>query len=85
MDHDAVQDVFADFINSQGLNPQQIAFVRRVIDYIERNGYIKETEDLIKPPFDVPANMFQLFSGAKLTELVRLINSVKDNAEMHMA
>jgi hypothetical protein len=29
--------------------------------------------------------MFQLFSGAKLTELMRLINSVKDNAQMHMA
>jgi len=85
MDHAAVQEVFADFINSQGLNPQQIAFVDRVIVYIEKNGYIKETEDLIKPPFDTPANLFQLFSGEKLSRLLTLINGVKDNAERHMA
>lgn len=85
MDHDAVQDVFADFINSQGLNTQQINFVKRIIAYIETNGYIREVDDLIKPPFDSPANLFQLFSGARLTELLKLINGVKENAERHMA
>ena len=85
MDHDAVQEVFADFINTQNLNPRQIAFVNRVISYIETNGYIREVDDLTRPPFDVPANLFQLFSGAKLTELLRLINGLKENAEVHMA
>ena len=85
MDHDAVQEVFADFINTQGLNAQQINFVKRVIAYIETNGYIREVEDLIKPPFDAPANLFQLFSGSRLEELLRLINGVKENAGKHMA
>ena len=53
--------------------------------YIEKNGYIGETEDLIKPPFDTPANLFQLFSGPRLAELLRLINGVKKNAGQHCA
>ena len=40
---------------------------------------------LIKPPFDAPANLFQLFSGSRLEELLRLINGVKENAGKHMA
>ena len=85
MDHDAVQEVFADFINSEKLNTQQIAFVNRVITYIETNGYIREVEDLTRPPFDMPANIFQLFDDTKTSELVNLINGIKDNAEKHMA
>ena len=48
-------------------------------------NYTHFTVDLIKPPFDAPANLFQLFSGSRLTELLRLINEVKENAGKHMA
>ena len=85
MDHGAVQEVFADFINRQGLNPRQIQFVNRVIQYIETNGYIRATEDLIKPPFDRPANILQLFDEPRRRELLRLINGIRENAERHRA
>ena len=85
MDHDAVMAAFADFIESEHLNTQQINFVNKVIAYVEKNGYIKDMGDLLKPPFDKPTNFFILFDDAKQRHLVQAINNVRENAERHMA
>ena len=40
LEHGAAMQAFSDFISDQSLNQQQIAFVHKVIQYIEQNGYI---------------------------------------------
>ena len=59
---------------------KQIAFVQKVIHYIEQNGYVESKAVLMKPPFDQPILFTRLFDGKTGSELMETINSVKENA-----
>lgn len=80
LDHDAAMQAFSKFINDESLNAKQIAFVQKVIHYIEQNGYAESKAVLMKPPFDQPILFTRLFDGKTGSELMETINSVKENA-----
>lgn len=80
LDHDAAMQAFADFINDNVLSDQQIAFVHRVVDYVELNGYMDPAE-LTKAPFDRPFSFIKLFDAAQQRKLVSTIRQIKENAE----
>ncbi|EHQ92330.1 DEAD/DEAH box helicase family protein [Desulfosporosinus youngiae] len=80
MEYEAAVVVFSEFINDQSLSRAQIAFVKKVIDYIVKNGYIENVSELMKPPFDKPQSLIKLFDGSKQKRLVELVTSIKDNA-----
>lgn len=80
LDHSAAMEAFADFINDESLTEQQIAFVHRVIDYIEANGYMEPTA-LAQAPFDRPQSFVRLFDTEHQLMLVEIIKSIKGNAE----
>ena len=80
LDHDAAMQAFSKFINDESLNAKQIAFVQKVIRYIEQNGYVESKAVLMKPPFDQPILFTRLFDGKTGSELMDTINSVKENA-----
>ena len=84
LDHDAAMEAFSKFINDESLNQKQIAFVHKIINYVEQNGYMEVT-DLQKPPFDKPASIIKLFDNKTRTELINTINSIKDNAVVVVA
>lgn len=79
LDHDAVMQAFAEFINDEGLSDKQIAFVHRVIDHIEKCGYM-EPEALAQPPFDRPQSFARLFDRKRQMLLVTIIKGIKENA-----
>lgn len=79
MDHAATMEAFSNFINDQSLNDAQIAFVSKVISYIEQNGYM-EAEDLRRPPFDKPKGFARLFDAKTGRALMSAIKAVRDNA-----
>lgn len=79
LDHDAIMQAFADFINDEGLSDQQMAFVHRVIDYIEANGYM-EPQTLAQAPFDRPQSFARLFDRTNQMRLVKIIQQIRDNA-----
>ena len=80
LDHQAAMDAFSDFIDDQSLNARQIAFVKRVISYVEKNGYIDNPSDLLKPPFDKPQSFVRIFPLSSQKKLVQNIQQIKDNA-----
>lgn len=80
LDHDAAMQAFSTFINDQSLNPRQIAFVHKIINYIEQNGYMDSVAELTKPPFDKPQSFTKLFDMKTRAALVQTINQVKENA-----
>lgn len=84
LDHDAAMKAFSSFINDESLNQKQIAFVHKIINYVEQNGYMEVT-DLQKPPFDKPASIIKLFDNKTRTKLINTINSIKDNAVVVVA
>ena len=75
----AVMQAFAAFINDEGLNDKQIVFVHRVIDHIEKCGYM-EPEALAQPPFDRPQSFARLFDRKRQMLLVKIIKGIKENA-----
>lgn len=79
MDHDAAMQAFSAFINDASLDQRQIAFVKKIINHIERNGYM-DIDDLKRPPFDMPVTFFKLFDSKTRKALIDSINDVKNNA-----
>lgn len=80
MDEEAIRNEFANFINSQGLNQQQIVFLDKIVDHIKNNGYVETPGVLLEPPFDNPLPMFDLFEQPQIMEIMKIVNSFKQNA-----
>ncbi|HPO77741.1 MAG TPA: type I restriction-modification enzyme R subunit C-terminal domain-containing protein, partial [Thermoclostridium caenicola] len=80
LDYQAACEAFSEFINDQSLNQEQIVFVKKVIDYIVKNGYIENISELMKPPFDKPQSFIRLFDSTKQRKMVETINKIKENA-----
>ena len=73
LDHDAAMDAFSAFINDASLNQKQIAFVHKIINHVEKNGYMEDITELQKPPFDKPVSFSRLFDAARRTAIVSAI------------
>lgn len=80
LDHNAAMDAFSIFINDASLNQNQIAFVHKIINHIEQNGYMEDIKELMKPPFDKPVSFVKLFDMRTRTSLMKKINEIKENA-----
>jgi len=80
MDHESAMQAFSAFISEQSLNQQQIAFVHKVIQYIEQNGYMESVAVLQRPPFDKPISFVRLFDSKARGLLLAVIETVRDNA-----
>ena len=80
LDHESAMAAFSTFINDSSLNQQQIAFILKVINHIENNGYIEDIKILMKPPFDKPYSFIKMFDTKTRTALIQAIESVKNNA-----
>lgn len=73
LDHDAAMQAFSAFINNQSLNQKQIAFVHKIINHIEKIGYMENVAELTKPPFDKPVSFIKLFDAKTRTFLLETI------------
>ena len=80
LDHDAAMEAFSTFINDESLNQKQIAFVMKIINHIEQNGYMDNVADLQKPPFDKPVAFIKMFDAKTRMALIQKINEIKENA-----
>jgi len=80
LDHEAAMQAFSTFINDQSLNQKQIAFVNKIINHIEMNGYMENVAELTKPPFDKPIGFIKLFDAKTRTALMETINQIRENA-----
>ena len=79
LDREAAMEAFADFLNDQSLNEQQISFVKRVVNYVVDNGYM-EPQALMQPPFDRPKSFVRMFTTQQQRNLLTAINTIRDNA-----
>lgn len=80
LDHEAAMQAFSQFINDHSLNQKQIAFVHKIINHIEQNGYMENVTELQNPPFDKPISFVKLFDARTRAALLAAINKVKENA-----
>ena len=80
LEHGAAMEAFSEFINNESLNQRQIAFVNKVINHIEQNGYMEDVTDLQKPPFDKPVSVTKLFDSETVRTLMAKIENIRENA-----
>lgn len=80
LDHEAAMQAFSAFINDQSLDRKQIAFVNKIINHIELNGYMENITELTKPPFDKIISFVKLFDAKTRTALMEAINQIRENA-----
>ena len=80
LDHDAAMEAFSSFINDASLNQKQIAFFHKIINHIEKNGYMEDIKELQKPPFDKPVSFIKLFDAKRRIEIMKTIQSITENA-----
>ncbi len=80
LDHNAAMEAFSEFINDQSLNQKQIAFVHKIINHVEQNGYMENVAVLAKPPFDKPLGFTKLFDKNTQKALMEAINQFRENA-----
>ncbi len=80
LDHTAAMEAFSAFINDESLNQKQIAFVNKIINHVEKNGYMEDITELQKPPFDKPVSFIKLFDPKRRTEIMETIKSITENA-----
>lgn len=66
---------FANFLNDQSLNEQQISFVKRVVNYVVENGYM-EPVALTQPPFDRPQSFIRMFNSQQQLDLMAVIKGL---------
>ena len=80
LDHNAAMDAFSAFINDASLNQKQIAFVMKIINHIEQNGYMDNVADLQKTTFDKQIAFIKMFDAKTRTALIQKITEIKENA-----
>ncbi|MBR3515729.1 MAG: DEAD/DEAH box helicase, partial [Lachnospiraceae bacterium] len=85
LDHEAAMNAFSKFIDDEALNQKQIAFVHKIINHVEQNGYMEDVELLTKPPFDKPVSFVKMFDPKTRAELMETINHIRENAEKVIA
>ena len=74
LDPKAANEVFSEFLSDEGLNLNQMEFVKLVVDYIIKNGSL-DKHVLNEHPFNKRGNVMYLFEG-KLDIAKRIIGAI---------
>jgi type I restriction enzyme R subunit len=80
LDKEAAQKAFSEFLDSGNLKADQIQFLKRIIEHFTQKGYLQK--QLLAHSFkNVNDNgLFELFEDEEQDRLIRIIESVNDNA-----
>lgn len=81
VDREVANAVFSAFLSDEGLNANQIAFVKLVVDYIVKNGWLDKVK-LQEPPFKSFGSLIHLFEYQKpvLQGLIQTIDGINERA-----
>ena len=79
----AANEAFAEFINNENLNMLQMHFVKLIVDYIVRNGFIDDNRILQEDPFRSVGSIIDLFKDRMddARKIMNIIGEIKRNSE----
>lgn len=77
----AANEAFSEFLNDAGLDSQQMYFVRQVVNYIVKNGMMKDLSVMQESPFTDMGSISELFDNvAVFMDLRTVIEGINKNA-----
>ena len=81
LDMMAAKAAFADYLNGVNLDADQIYFVNQIIEYIVRNGVMKDMSVLQEPPFTDRGSIVEVFTDISVWLGIRsVIDKINANA-----
>ena len=81
LDHRAANDAFSRFLNDTKLDSRQMYFVRQIVNYIVKNGMMKDLSVLQESPFTDQGGISELFDDVSVfMDLRTVIESINQNA-----
>ena len=82
LDQRAANDAFSSFLNDTALTSQQMHFVRQIVNYIVKNGMMKDLRVLQESPFTDMGSITELFEDtAVFMKLRGIIDGINRNAK----
>lgn len=82
LDREAANEAFSEFLNNKSFNTKQIHFVKLIVDYVVKNGFIEDNKVLMEDPFRTVGSIIDLFENhiEERDKLIKTINKIKENA-----
>ena len=81
LDMNAAKTAFAEYLNDVNLDSRQIYFVNQIIEYIVRNGVMKDFAVMREPPFIDKGYISEVFPNmAVWAGIRRIIETINSNA-----
>ncbi|MBP3753066.1 MAG: hypothetical protein J6H20_10585, partial [Pyramidobacter sp.] len=81
LDMNAAKAAFADYLNDANLDSRQIYFVNQIVEYIVRNGMMKDLSVLQEAPFTDQGSIVEVFTDMNVWLGIRhVIEQVNANA-----
>lgn len=84
LDRNIANELFSEFLNNENLNTKQIHFVKLIIDYVVKNGFIDDNRILTEDPFRTVGNLSALFKDNRneAKSIMNKVAEIKTNAEI---
>lgn len=81
LDHQAANDAFSQFLSDTMLDSRQMYFVRQIVNYIVKNGMLKDLSILQQSPFTDQGSISELFENVTVFMNLRdVIEGINRNA-----
>lgn len=81
LDMNAAKEAFADYLSDASLDSRQIYFVNQIVEYIVRNGLMKDLSVLQDAPFTDQGSVVEIFTDVTVwAGIKKIIDSINANA-----
>ena len=76
LDMNAAKEAFAEFLNDANLDSRQIYFVNQIVEYVVRNGMMKDVSVMQETPFTDQGSLVEIFAN-DLSVWKNVLNAIK--------
>ncbi len=81
LDMRAAKDAFSEYLDGANLDGRQIYFVNQIVEYIVKNGMMKDLSVLQEPPFTDKGSVADIFTDLSIwTGIRKVIDRINGNA-----
>lgn len=81
LDMNAAKEAFSEYLTGANLDSRQIYFVNQIVEYIVRNGMMKDFSVLQEPPFTDRGSVVEIFTDMSVwLGIKRVIDTINTNA-----
>lgn len=75
------KDAFSEYLDGANLDGRQIYFVNQIVEYIVKNGMMKDLSVLQEPPFTDKGSLADIFTDLSIwTGIRKVIDRINGNA-----